>query len=83
MKYNWSDESAQTKHYVRVDDGRIVGTIWQYVNNNVIWSSKILADEFPFTDSSGKHLGHYISQDTARRSVEKYWSIQERTLLGN
>jgi hypothetical protein len=81
MTYEWKDENTTVKHFYRITDGRILGTVWQYVNNNVIWSSKILEDEFPYTNASEKHLGHYVSQEHARRSVEHYWNIQDRTLI--
>lgn len=80
MRYEWKEESSQVKHYVRGSDGKIIGTIWQYVNNNLIWRSKILDDEFPFTDASEKYLGNYIDQDSAKKSVEKFWKIQDNTL---
>jgi len=78
--YNWKDESSQVKHFYRTLDGKILGTVWQYVNNNTIWISKILEDEFPFTNSSEKFLGHYIDQDSAKKSVEKFWQRQDNTL---
>lgn len=78
--YNWKDESGQVKHFYRTLDGKILGTVWQYVNNNTIWISKILEDEFPFTNSSEKFLGHYIDQDSAKKSVEKFWQRQDNTL---
>jgi hypothetical protein len=43
--------------------------------------SKIIEDEFPYTDASEKHLGQFVSQDHARRSVEHYWNVQDRTLI--
>jgi len=80
MNYSWRSDS-QVSYYFRETDGRILGSVWQYVNNNTIWCSKILADEFPFTNSSDKHIGHYITQDSAKKSVEMYWLKEERTLL--
>ena len=46
MKYNWIDESIHVKHYYRTSDGKVLGTVWQFVNNNIIWCSKILEDTF-------------------------------------
>lgn len=81
MKYSWVDESNNVKHYYRTSDGKILGTIWQYVNNHRVWVSKILEEEFPFTNASEKFIGHYIDQDSARRSVERFWDIEDNTLL--
>jgi len=81
MKYSWRDESAQVKHFYRTLDGKIIGTVWQYVNNNIVWCSKVLDDDFPFTDASEKHLGRFIDQDSAKLSIEKFWQRQDNTLL--
>ena len=81
MKYNWRAESSTVKHYYRESDGKILGTVWQYVNNHIVWTSKILEDEFPFTNSSEKFIGHYIDQASACHSVERFWNIQENTLI--
>ncbi|NBO30012.1 MAG: hypothetical protein EBX47_12140 [Synechococcaceae bacterium WB8_1B_057] len=78
--YDWTYESKQVQHYYRKLDGKILGTVWQYINNNIVWVSKILDDEFPFTNQSEKFLGHYVSQDSAKKSVEKFWQIQDNTL---
>lgn len=78
--YNWKTESSNVIHYYRELDGKILGSVWQYVNNNTLWISKILVDEFPFTNSSEKFIGHYINQESAKKSVEKFWKIQDNTL---
>ena len=83
MSYNWRSETSTVKHYYRESDGKILGTVWQYVNNHIVWISKILEDEFPFTNSSEKFIGHYIDQTSACRSVERFWNIQDNTLIEN
>lgn len=80
MKYDWKNETSSVKHFYRTEDGKILGTVWQYVNNNLIWCSKIHEDEFPFTNSSEKHIGHFISEEYAKRSVEKHWHTEDSTL---
>lgn len=77
---NWRS-SEQMDYYYRELDGRILGSVWHYVGNHTVWASKILVEEFPFTDSSEKYLGKFISQEHARRSVELYWDRESRTLL--
>lgn len=81
MKYSWRKGDSSVFYYYRDHDGRILGTVWQYVNNKTVWCSKILADEFPFTNSSEKHIGHYVGQIEAQKSIETYWLKEERTLL--
>lgn len=81
MKYNWREESNQVKYYYRTTDGRVLGSVWQFVGNNTIWISKILSEEFPFTNNSEKFIGHFIDQESARTSVERFWLIQDNTLI--
>ena len=81
MNYYWKNEKSDIIHFVRSLDGKILGSVWQFVNNPVVWNSKILEDEFPFTDSSEKYLGRFINEDSAKKSVEKFWQMQDNTLL--
>lgn len=83
MKYNWKDENSQVKHFYRLDDGKVLGTTWQYVNNNLIWCSKILKEDFPFTDQCEQHLGRYIDQNSAKRAIEEHWNMEDNTFLEN
>lgn len=80
MKYNWK-ENTTIKYYYREDDGKILGSVWQYVNNNIVWCSKILVDEFPFTNESEKHLGQFINEEFAKKSIEDYWKLEDNTVL--
>jgi len=82
MEYNWRSGS-NIEYYYRVSDGRALGSVWQYVSQSTIWCSKIEEIEFPFTNESQKHLGHFIACDAAKASVEKYWHIQSMTLLAD
>lgn len=55
-------------------DGKIIGAVYKIGNQNSIWGAKI------YTDIEGI-LGQYVDSDYARKSVEYYWEVQERTLL--
>lgn len=81
MSFIWRDESGNCKHLVREADGRILGTVWQYVNNPVVWGSKILEDKFPYTNDCEKYIGHYIGMEYAKKSVEFFWLREEKTLI--
>ncbi len=81
MKYDWKDEDHKVKHYYRVSDGKILGTTWQYVNNTTVWCSKILDDQFPFTNESEKFLGRYVSKESAEQSIERFWNLHDNTVL--
>lgn len=80
MKFDWKIDS-DTSYYFREDDGKVMGMVWKYANQNVTWCAKIIIDMIPFTLESEKHLGQYVNSDMAKKSVEKYWEIQSRTLL--
>lgn len=82
MQVNWKDNQT-VKYFYREDDGRILGSVWQYVNNNIVWCSKILVDEFPFTNESEKYLGHFINEGSAKKSIEEYWKLENNTVLEN
>ena len=60
-------------------DGLIIGASFKIGNTNSVWGAKV----YQKVDSTfvEKHLGQYIDSDYARKSVENYWDIQDRTLL--
>lgn len=80
IKYEWKADGDMI-HFYRQNDGKILGAAWKYANQNAIWSSKIYTEEFPFTNQSEKFLGKFIDSECAKKSVEKYWEIQDRTLI--
>ncbi|NDG32425.1 hypothetical protein EB118_20415, partial [bacterium] len=45
--YDWTYESKQVQHYYRKLDGKILGTVWQYINNNIV----SIFDKCSFYDS--------------------------------
>lgn len=74
----WYDASDMDYYYR--SDGRILGATWHYVLKSAVWSAKIYTDEFPFTNSSEKYLGHFIDQSSAKKAVENYWNKMQLTL---
>ena len=62
--------------YYDDEDGKIVGAVYKIGNQNTIWGAKI------YTEIEGV-LGQYVDSDYARKAVEYYWEVQDRTLLGN
>lgn len=80
MKFDWKIDS-DTSYYFREEDGKVMGMVWKYANQNATWCSKIIIDMIPFNLESEKHLGQYVNSDMAKKSVEKYWEIQSRTLI--
>ena len=73
-------ETPNMNYYYRESDGRILGSVWHYTMNSAVYSSKIFTETFPFTNECEKFLGHYITEDAAKQSVETFWLRQEKLL---
>lgn len=73
----WRETEFHTELYYREDDGLIVGQVHRMGTQNIIWIAKGHRPE----DYTEVMLGHYINRDFARRAVERFWEIQERTLI--
>jgi len=78
--HQWIND-RDTVYYVRSQDGRILGSVWRMVSQNVMHSCKIFLDEIPFTNASEVYLGHYDSLQSAKCRVEQYWLTESRTVL--
>ena len=80
-KINDWKETSNVKYYYRISDGKVLGAAWHYVTEpNSIWTAKIYAETFPFTNESEKFLGHFINESTARKAVENFWHKNLLTL---
>lgn len=66
----WKDAELFTYYYYQTKDGKIVGQVHK-ITHTKVWIAKI--DE--------QLLGQYIDCDYAKRALEEYYLIQERTLL--
>lgn len=73
-------ETAVMNYYYRESDGRVLGSVWHFAMNSAVYSSKIFTETFPFTNECEKFLGHYITEDAAKQSVETFWLRQEKLL---
>jgi len=67
-------------YYYRESDGRVLGSVWHYALSTDVYSAKIFAEDFPFTNESEKYLGHFVDKRSAELAVEKFWLQQENTL---
>jgi hypothetical protein len=72
---DWKDGDHEVYYFFNTADGRIVGQINKIVHTK-IWVSKIYK-----SPTEEAYLGQYISYEFAKKSVETYWIIQERTLI--
>jgi hypothetical protein len=70
----WKEVDHKISYYFMTSNGRIVGQTYNLAHTS-IYGAKII-DEY----CEEKYLGQYISFDFARRAVEHYWNVQERTL---
>jgi hypothetical protein len=63
-----------------VATGKVVGTVSKIALQDV-WISLVYIGEYSFTVQDEKHLGQYISLDFAKEATQRFWDIQNRTLL--
>ena len=71
----WMDADHDIYSFYNQEDGLVVAQIHKIAHTK-IWVAKIIQGH---TDE--RYLGQYIGHDFARKAVENYWAIQERTLL--
>jgi hypothetical protein len=77
VDFEWKDAENGTFYFFKKDNGLIVGQVWNYAHTK-IFGAKIL-----IVPNEEKLLGQYINVDFAKKSIERYWEIQGRTLLEN
>lgn len=76
-KYEW--KSVSDKYYFyNISTGKIVGQAGKQALHEVFFSIVYFNES---TINEEKHLGQYISLEFAKRAVEAYWEIQNRTLI--
>jgi hypothetical protein len=80
MNNEWRDVE-QASYYFNQDNGKVLGMIFKYANQNVIWGAKIFKDRIPVTNDNEWILGQFVNAESAKRNVEQYWEVQSRTLL--
>lgn len=81
--FEWRERNAKW-YYYDTETGMIVGSTFKIALQDV-WGSVVNTGsyEFAFKMDDERPLGHYIEQDFAKRAVENYWDVQNRTLLEN
>ena len=78
-KYDWKSVSDKY-YYFNTTTGKIVGQAGKQALHEVFFAIIYYGDQNMALNDE-KHLGQYISLEFAKRSVEIYWEIQDRTLL--
>ena len=74
MIKDWRDADHGVSYYYLRDTGRIVGQVWNMAHTH-IYGAKATSEA-----NEERILGHYITFDHAKKAVENFWNIQERTL---
>jgi hypothetical protein len=78
-EYKW-ERFGEKHYYHNVATGRIVGAVSKIALQEV-WISLVYTGDYSFTVQDEKHLGQYISLDFAKEATQRFWDIQNRTLL--
>lgn len=71
---DWKETDQKVSYYFKTDIGLIIGQVHNIAHTN-IWTAKILLE-----DNQEKYIGQYVSHDFAKKSVERFWLLQENTL---
>jgi hypothetical protein len=71
----WQEFENASEYYYDDSDGMVIGHIHRFGNLQMIYTATVK----PL--NSDESLGHFVSRDYARRAVERFWEIQDRTLL--
>lgn len=71
----WQDYEASNQYYYDDKDGLIIGQIHKFGTSVSIYTATVKPENLD------KLLGQFINLDYAKLAVERYWEIQDRTLL--
>lgn len=71
---DWRDMDHKVSYFYLQDTGRIVGQTYNLAHTN-IYGAKVYSEL-----NEERFLGQYISCEFAKKAVEYFWNIQERTL---
>lgn len=75
MSFDWKNTENNNYYFYKTETGQIVGQVHNVVHTQ-IWLAKIV-----HTHNDEKYLGQYITSEFAKKSIENYWNMQERTLV--
>jgi len=78
-EYKW-ERFSDRYYYYNIATGKVVGTVSKIALQDV-WISLVYIGEYTFTPQDEKHLGQYISLEFAKDAAQRFWDIQNRTLL--
>ena len=64
--------------YYDDDNGKIIGSVYKVGTTQSIWGAKIYGRA-----NAEAPLGQYIDSDFAKKDVEYFWLVEERSVLEN
>lgn len=70
----WHPYEINNQYYYDNDDGLIIGQVHKFGTSIAIYTASVIFENVERT------LGRYITIEYAMKAVEKFWSMQERTL---
>jgi hypothetical protein len=73
MSFNWKDAEHNCSYYFKTFNGKIVGQVYNIAHTN-IWGAKI-----NLANNEEKYLGQYISHEHAKKAIEFYWDLIDKT----
>ena len=71
----WQDYEASNQYYYDDKDGLIIGQVHKFGTSVTIYTATVKPENLD------KLLGQFINLDYAKHAVERFWEIQDRTLL--
>lgn len=71
----WMENEFYTFFYYHEDTGLIAGITHKLGTQNTIYIAKVIKDNTEYS------IGQYINQSFAKSAIERYWDIENRTLL--
>jgi hypothetical protein len=77
---NWKDGETVANFLYYNEHGRIIGEVGRVGN---VVNTKHYASVYSNTTNESNSLGTYISTDYAKKAVEHFWNIQDRTMITN
>ena len=70
----WMEKEYSQWVYYDDEDGKIIGSVYKVGNSQTIWGAYL------YFNVEGV-LGQYIDSNFAKRAVEYFWMVEERSVL--
>ncbi len=71
---DWKEALHDVSYYYEKDTGRIIGQVYNIAHTKV-FGARVYNEH-----SDEKYLGQYITCEFAKKAIEYFWNLQERTL---